>query len=59
MHTFKPSNWEAEAGEPCKFKASPGIQRKFKDSQGYYTETPYHGGGVVRNKFIFFFLKKI
>lgn len=41
MHTFNPSNWEAEAGGTCKFKASPGTQRKFKDSQGYYTEKAF------------------
>lgn len=41
MHTFNPSDWEAETGGTCKFKASPGTQRKFKDSQGYYTEKAF------------------
>jgi hypothetical protein len=34
VHTFNPSNWEAEAG---RFLSSrqPGLQSEFQDSQGY------------------------
>jgi hypothetical protein len=32
VHTFNPSTWEAEAGQP-------GLQSEFQDSQGY-TEKP-------------------
>ena len=35
MHAFKPSTWEAEAGETLEFKATPGLQSEFQDSQDY------------------------
>jgi hypothetical protein len=41
VHTFNPSTQEAEVDESLLVPGQPGLQSKFQDSQGCYTEKPY------------------
>jgi hypothetical protein len=38
LHTFNPSTEEAEAGRSLWVQGQPGLQKKFQESQGCYTE---------------------
>jgi hypothetical protein len=40
VHTLNPSTQESEAGGSLRVRGQPGLQREFKDCQGY-TEKPY------------------